>query len=134
MAMVAEIKAAKAQEESGEGAGSDLKNEEEAGKIGDGKKASSVGRVVVFGDSDFLLNKYFQLLGNKDLFLNTVHWMTEDESLISLRKKKASPEESTPFYLSPIHARMIFIWVVLFQPVLVLAIGIVVAWRRRQSG
>jgi len=134
VAMVAEIKAAKAKEESVEEAGSDSKNEEEAGKIGDGKEAAPVGRIVVFGDSDFLLNKYFQLLGNKDLFLNTVHWMTEDESLITLRKKKASPEESTPFYLSPIHARMIFIWVVLFQPILVLAIGVVVAWRRRQNG
>ena len=134
VAMVVEIKAAKPKEELGEGDDSDSTNGDEAGGIGNDKKAPSAGRMVVFGDSDFLVNKYFGLLGNKDLFLNTVHWMTEDESLITLRKKRASPEESTPFYLSPIHARMIFIWVVIFQPVLVLAIGIVVAWRRRQKG
>jgi len=134
VAVVAEIKAAKPKEESGEATGSDAKGGKEAGATGEGKKAPPAGSLVVFGDSDFLVNKYFQLLGNKDLFLNTVHWMTEDEALISLRQKRPSAEEQTPFYLSPMHARMIFIWVVIFQPVLVLAIGIVVAWRRRQKG
>jgi len=61
--------------------------------------------------------------------------MTEDEPLITIRKKKKlDPEDTAPVFLSPIHSRMIFIGVVILQPILVLAIGIVVAWRRRQKG
>lgn len=114
------------------------KLKEELEDKGDEKTAednkTKVGRVVVFGDSDFLLNHYFELLGNKDLFMNTVHWMTEDESLITIRRKKPSGEEAGPVYLSPLHSRMIFIGVVILQPIIVIAIGIVVAWRRRQRG
>jgi ABC-type uncharacterized transport system involved in gliding motility auxiliary subunit len=90
--------------------------------------------MIVFGDADFLLNQYFELLGNKDLFLNTIHWMTDDESLITIRKKKPSQEDLSPVFLSKIQSRMIFIGVVILQPIIILAIGMVVAWRRRQRG
>ena len=92
------------------------------------------GKMVVFGDADFLLNQYFELLGNKDLFLNTIHWMTEDESLITIRKKKPSAEDESPVFLSQIQSRMIFIGVVILQPIIILAVGMVIAWRRRQRG
>ena len=92
------------------------------------------GKMVVFGDADFLLNRYFELLGNKDLILNTVHWMTDEESLITIRKKKPSQEDMSPVFLSKIQSRMIFIGVVILQPVIILAIGMVVAWRRRKRG
>ena len=92
------------------------------------------GEIVVFGDSDFLLNNYFELLGNKDLFLNTIHWLTDEESLITIRKKKPSQEDLNPVFLSQKQSRMIFIGVVILQPILILAIGMVVAWRRRQRG
>lgn len=93
------------------------------------------GKVVVFGDSDFLLNRYLSLLGNKDFIMNTVHWMTEDEPLISIRdKKSASSEDAKPFFLSPVHSRLILIGTVILQPLFVLAIGMVVAWKRRQKG
>lgn len=92
------------------------------------------GKIVVFGDSDFLRNWYFDLLGNKDLFLNTTHWMAEDELLISIRKKEPSKEDLAPVYLSPMHSRLIFIGIVILQPVFVLTGGVVVAWRRRRKG
>ncbi|HPD61660.1 MAG TPA: Gldg family protein, partial [Thermodesulfobacteriota bacterium] len=92
------------------------------------------GKMVVFGDADFLLNQYFELLGNKDLFLNTIHWMTEEESLITIRQKKPSAEDERPVFLSQIQSRIIFIGVVILQPIIILAVGMVVAWRRRQRG
>ena len=98
------------------------------------EKPSAFGKMVVFGDSDFLINGYFGLLGNKDLFMNTVHWITENESLITIRKKKPSREDLAPVYLSPISSRIIFIGVVIFLPIVIIAIGMVVAWRRRQKG
>ncbi|HNR12833.1 MAG TPA: Gldg family protein [Thermodesulfobacteriota bacterium] len=99
-----------------------------------GTASSRKGKLVVFGDSDFLLNEYFSLLGNRDLFLNTVHWMTEEDLPIAVRSKTSSPEDNLPVYLSPVQARLIFIGIVILQPVAVLAIGGVVAWRRRFKG
>jgi ABC-type uncharacterized transport system involved in gliding motility auxiliary subunit len=119
VAIVAEIKKEKSPQEN-------TKNEE--------TKKLKNGKIVVFGDADFLLNQYFELLGNKDLFLNTIHWMTEDESLITIRKKKPSQEDLNPVFLSQIQSRMIFIGVVILQPLIILAIGMVIAWRRKQRG
>jgi heme/copper-type cytochrome/quinol oxidase subunit 2 len=60
--------------------------------------------------------------------------MTEDEALISIRPKQLAEGQAVPMYLSPIHSRMIFIGIVILLPVIVVAIGMVVAWRRRQRG
>ncbi|MBN2468688.1 MAG: Gldg family protein [Deltaproteobacteria bacterium] len=109
-------------------------NRTEAGSPASSDATDINAKIVIFGDSQFLLNQYIELMGNKDLFLNTIHWMTEEESLISIRKKKPSQEDLAPVYISPMSARMIFIGVVVFLPVIVVAIGLVVAWRRRQKG
>ncbi len=132
IAMVGEVKK-KTQEKTGGKGETDAKTSNNRESKG-GKGPSITGKLVVFGDSDFLLNKYFELLGNKDLIMNTIHWMTEDEPLITIRRKKPSQEELAPVYLSPLQSRIIFIGVVIFQPILILAVGIVVAWRRRQKG
>ena len=119
VAMVGEIKKEESPQKS-------IKNEE--------TNQLNQGKMVVFGDADFLLNQYFELLGNKDLFLNTIHWMTDDESLITIRKKKPSQEDLSPVFLSQMQSRMIFIGVVILMPIIILAIGMVVSWRRRQRG
>ena len=48
-------------------------------------------RIVVFGDSDFVANGYLGIPGNKDLFLNTVNWLAQQENLISIRPR--DPED-----------------------------------------
>jgi len=98
------------------------------------QKKGPEGKVVVFGDADFLMNFYFELMGNKDLFINTIHWMTESESLISIRRKEPTAEDLAPVYLGPMQARLIFIGIVIIQPIAVLALGLVVAWKRRRKG
>jgi ABC-type uncharacterized transport system involved in gliding motility auxiliary subunit len=42
-------------------------------------------RVVVFGDSDFAANAYLGFSGNRDLFMNTMGWLSQQENLISIR-------------------------------------------------
>lgn len=64
--------------------------------------------------------------------MNTVRYLTEDKPLIVI-KKSLSLSDKAPLILSPVHARMIFVSLVILQPALILAIGIVVAWRRRQK-
>ena len=48
-------------------------------------------RIVVFGDSDFASNGYLGIPGNRDLFLNSVNWLAQQENLISIRPR--DPED-----------------------------------------
>lgn len=90
------------------------------------------GRLVVFGSSEFISNQFLDLAGNRNLFMNTVRYLTEDQPLIVI-KKNLTASDKAPLVLPPVQARMVFIGVVILQPALIIAIGIVVAWRRRQK-
>src|SRR6202023_3439726 len=48
-------------------------------------------RVVVVGDSDFAANAGLGIQGNRDLFLNTIGWLSQQENLIAIRPK--NPED-----------------------------------------
>ncbi|MBM3285339.1 MAG: hypothetical protein FJY81_05650, partial [Candidatus Aminicenantes bacterium] len=63
------------------------------------------GRLAVFGDSDFVTNRYYNLSGNGNFFLNTVNWLTEEADLISIQPKTSSPRT---IHLTPSQGRMIF--------------------------
>jgi len=88
-------------------------------------------RIVVFGDSDFANNSYINILGNRDLFLNTLNWLAEEEDLISIRPKDT---DYNPIVLSKTMGKVIFFIPVIIIPVMILAIGIAVLsfrrWRR----
>lgn len=85
-------------------------------------------RLVVFGDSDFASNNYLKLSGNKDLFLNAISWLAEEENLISIRPKQM---ESAPLLLSAAQGRVIFWFPVIIMPGAVLLVGALVTTRRR---
>jgi ABC-type uncharacterized transport system involved in gliding motility auxiliary subunit len=52
-------------------------------------------RVAVIGDSDFASNGTLGIQGNKDLFMNTVGWLSQQENLISIRPKEADDRRLT---------------------------------------
>ena len=85
-------------------------------------------RMVVFGDSDFANNSYLNVLGNRDLFLNTMNWLAEEEDLISIRPKDT---DYNPVTLSKTMGRVIFLVPVIIIPAIVLLIGISVLSIRR---
>jgi ABC-type uncharacterized transport system involved in gliding motility auxiliary subunit len=87
------------------------------------------GRLAVFGDSDFVTNRYYNLSGNGNFFLNTVNWLTEEADLISILPRTSSPRT---IQLTPSQGRMIFFVSVLILPLLILVTGISV-WLRRRS-
>ncbi len=68
------------------------------------------GRLIVFGDSDFATNQFAQGLGNLDLFVNSVNWLTNDPNLISIRPK---PADNRQMFLT---MRAQFIFVVTCSP------------------
>lgn len=93
------------------------------------RQAKKEGRLAVFGDSDFAANRYYNLSGNGNLFLNTINWLTEESDLISIQPKTSSPRT---IQLTPSQGRMIFFVSVLILPLIVLVMGISV-WVRRRS-
>jgi len=93
------------------------------------EKPKSDGRLAVFGDSDFVTNRYYYLSGNGNFFLNTVNWLTEEADLISIQPKTSFPKT---IQLTPSQGRMIF-WVsLIILPLAVLVTGLTV-WMRRKA-
>jgi ABC-type uncharacterized transport system involved in gliding motility auxiliary subunit len=88
----------------------------------------TVSRMVVFGDSDFANNSYINVLGNKDIFLNSINWLAEEEDLISIRAKDP---DYLPVILSKTMGRVIFYVPVVIIPVLILVLGITVMSLKR---
>jgi ABC-type uncharacterized transport system involved in gliding motility auxiliary subunit len=95
-------------------------------KASDAPKPES--RIVVFGDSDFVTNGYLGIPGNRDLFLNSVNWLAQQENLISIRPK--DPEDRR-VSLTADQAKLIFWLSILIIPGLILAGGVQTWWRRR---
>ncbi len=59
------------------------------GKLAD-SKATRNSRIVFFGSSLFAMNQFMRFGNNLDFFLNSVSWLLEDETLISIRAKEAT--------------------------------------------
>ncbi len=87
------------------------------------------GRIAVFGDSDFVTNRYYYLSGNGNFFLNTVNWLTEEEDLIAIQPRTSSPRT---IQLSPSQGRLIFFVSLIILPLTVLITGVAI-WIRRRS-
>jgi ABC-type uncharacterized transport system involved in gliding motility auxiliary subunit len=85
-------------------------------------------RLVAFGDSDFASNAALGVSGNRDLFLNTINWLAQQENLISIRAKDPEDRRIT---LTADQERRIFYLTVLIVPGLVLLAGVQTWWRRR---
>ena len=84
--------------------------------------------VALFGDTDFASNRYIEELDNRDLFLNTVNWMTGDESLISIRPRE---EVFRPLVLTASEYDFIRYLSWFLLPAALAAIAVFTWWRRR---
>ena len=91
-----------------------------------------MGRMIVFGDSDFPSNMYLNLLGNKDLFMSSIAVLTEDPALIAVRRKGLPRSSLSPVSLTNDQGRLIF-WVgVVGVPAGFALMGVLMTWRRRR--
>ncbi|MCL5959055.1 MAG: GldG family protein [Chloroflexi bacterium] len=87
-------------------------------------------RLVVIGNTAFASNQLVSeaAIGNRDLIVNSVNWLAEEEDMISIRAKE--PAMRTVF-LSGTETNFIFYTSVIFLPLALLAIGGTVWWNRR---
>ena len=84
--------------------------------------------MAVMGDSDFAANAALGIQGNRDLFMNIVGWLSQQENLISIR---ARDPEDRRIMLTADQERLIFYLTVLIVPGLILLAGVQTWWRRR---
>ncbi|MGE3512686.1 MAG: GldG family protein [Vicinamibacterales bacterium] len=85
-------------------------------------------RVAVVGDSDFGTNGVLGIQGNRDMFMNIVGWLSQQENLISIRPREASDRRIT---LTETQQSWITLLVLLVIPGGVFGAGILSWWRRR---
>ena len=84
-------------------------------------------RVVLVGDSDFVNNVFFGVLGNSDFFENALAFLSDDEAMITIR---ARPALSDQIYLSERQGRLVFLICIVLLPAVSLGAGITVITRR----
>ena len=86
-------------------------------------------RLVVFGDSDFLTNRYIHEGVNRDLALNTVVSLVDEEDLITIRPKQA---KGTKISLTKNH-RIGLVTMVIILPLILLSMSLWMWYRRREA-
>ena len=97
-----------------------------AATIGSG---ANQGRIVVVGSSGWMANSIMSApIGNRDLALNMMNWLTSDEDLISIRPKE--PEDRR-LRVTGSAIRVLFMTSVIFLPLVVILSGVSVWWKRR---
>ena len=85
-------------------------------------------RVAAIGDSDIASNAYLGVQGNRDLFMNTVSWLAQQESLISIRPRDAADRRLT---VTANYMEGIFYLSIFVIPLAILGTGVYSWWRRR---
>lgn len=95
-----------------------------------GEEYVKPARVVVFGDSNFVDNSCLHLSGNRDLIMNTLSWLAEEEDLIAIRPMEMI---NAPVVLSFAEGRIVFWTSVVLLPAAVLLTGLGVLRFRRTA-
>jgi ABC-type uncharacterized transport system involved in gliding motility auxiliary subunit len=85
-------------------------------------------RLVVIGNSQFAANPWIGQQRNGDLFFNTIDWLAQDESLISIRPKAPTNRRVTLTEAQSTALRWLDL---VFLPGLVIFSGIFIWWKRR---
>jgi ABC-type uncharacterized transport system involved in gliding motility auxiliary subunit len=85
-------------------------------------------RVVVFGDSDFAANFALNIQGNRDLLLNTIGWLAQQENLIAIRPRE--PDDRRVTLTADQQTRITWL-ALLIIPGAIVGSGVYGWWRRR---
>ncbi len=87
------------------------------------------GRLIVFGNSDFISNNRISALGNLTLFLNAVNWATDRDNLINIPPR---PIDTVQLVLSREETNKLRLSMLVFFPGAAAFCGIIVYWIRRK--
>ena len=92
----------------------------------------NAARIIVYGDSEFANNFFVDLLGNRDLLVNTMNRLAIEDQLIGIRPdRKVKGKEQ--WFISSKQGYWVFMTSVVAQPAVFLILGALVFLRRRLS-
>ena len=93
-------------------------------------QGSPAGRIIVVGTSQWAENRAMgsRTLGNRDLFMNMINWLSADEDLISIRPKST---EDRPLTLTAQKLNLVFWLSVIIFPLGIVGFGLATWWKRR---
>ncbi len=100
----------------------------DAPKPGEEAASKPETRVAVIGDSDFVANSGLGIQGNKDLYMNTVGWLSQQENLISIRAKEPDDRRITLTATQQANIQWLSLLII---PGLIFGSGVYSWWRRR---
>jgi ABC-type uncharacterized transport system involved in gliding motility auxiliary subunit len=86
-------------------------------------------RVIIMGDGDFLANQYVGNVGNLDLGMNMINWLSDDEHFLDI-PAKAAPD--TSLQLSSLQSGIIGFGFLFGLPAVLLVSGMTIWLRRRK--
>jgi len=86
------------------------------------------GKLVVFGDENFIINKWFNRLGNSKLALNTIDWLLDDNTMLDIAPRKIDK------YMLTLSQNQINAlgWRFMILPAVILLLGLIVSLTRRR--
>ena len=89
---------------------------------------SDHNKIVVFGNSTFVINAYLKFGANYTLFLNSLSWVVDEDRLISFNLPIV---QSEPIFISAPQMGIVFYFSVLFSPLLLFGVGVYMYKRQR---
>jgi ABC-type uncharacterized transport system involved in gliding motility auxiliary subunit len=96
-------------------------------------KATPPARLIILGDSTFANNFFLEYLGDKDLLVNSINWLADEQELVGQRPQARQPGVNQ-FFVSAQQGRLAFILGTIVEPAIVLVIGATIFLRRRWKG
>ena len=85
-------------------------------------------RAVIVGDGDFASNSFLPYLSNSDLAMSLIRWLVREERSTAVASRIPVPPM---ILLSSAQMKAIFLLVEVLLPLAVIALGVMVWWRRR---
>lgn len=88
------------------------------------------GRIIVYSDVDFANNEFIEMLGNRDLVVNSVNWLALEDTLIGVRPERKIAGKEQFFLSSRQNYRLFMLGVVILPAIFVILGGLVFVQRR----
>ncbi|CAM2059060.1 ABC_transp_aux domain-containing protein [Desulfovibrionales bacterium] len=106
-----------------------IKDNMDLGKSTPQTRHKRLARTLIFGDQDFISDKYIHLVGNIDLARNGINWLLEREEFITVSKPKPV---NAFLLLSPLERQLTKLITIVLIPGTTLAMAIIIAMKRRR--
>jgi ABC-type uncharacterized transport system involved in gliding motility auxiliary subunit len=87
-------------------------------------------KIVVIGDSDFITNSFYGVLGNGDFFINAVNYLAEEEDLLVIRSKKGPGDR---IFITASQGRLVFVLCLILLPLSVVSTGTYLFVKKRKA-